>query len=64
MDSLNLYPAQFNVNGSNSNGENGQISLLSPTETVLQKYALANNTDGKRVWYGCSLKLPERIQSG
>lgn len=47
IDSLNLVSGQFNINGSNSNGQNGQRSLLNSTGSILQKYVLANNTDGK-----------------
>ncbi|MCF0056234.1 outer membrane beta-barrel family protein [Dyadobacter sp. CY356] len=47
IDSLNLLSGQFNLNGSNSNGENRQVSLLSTPESVLQKYSLANNTGTK-----------------
>ncbi|TKT92346.1 outer membrane beta-barrel family protein [Dyadobacter frigoris] len=47
IDSLNLVSGQFNINGSNSSGENGQRSLLTATETVLQKYLLANTTGTK-----------------
>ncbi|WP_159471459.1 outer membrane beta-barrel family protein [Dyadobacter sp. 3J3] len=44
IDSLNLISGQFNINGSKLNGENGQRSLLTATETILQKYSLGNIT--------------------
>lgn len=47
LDSLNLISGQFNINGSNSNGENGQVSLLTGEENILQKYHLANGNHGK-----------------
>lgn len=45
MDTLNLISAQFNLNGSNGNGEFFQNSVLRNTTAVLQQYNLLTNED-------------------
>ncbi|HXH99132.1 MAG TPA: outer membrane beta-barrel protein [Sphingobacteriaceae bacterium] len=46
IDSLNLISAQFNVNGSRSEGANHQSSVLNGQSGILQTYNLTNMNEG------------------
>jgi ferric enterobactin receptor len=46
LDSLNLVSGQFNINGNNSVGSAGQISVLEGEEGILQQYNIANRNNG------------------
>ncbi|GGC01048.1 outer membrane beta-barrel family protein [Dyadobacter sediminis] len=47
LDSLNLFSAQINLNGSRSDGSGFQRSALSGNSGILQGYEIINNNDGK-----------------
>lgn len=47
IDSLNLISAQFNINGSQSDGLNNQSSLLNDQSNILQGYRLGNTNEGR-----------------
>lgn len=63
-DSLNLISAQFNINGSRTNGISYQNSLLYATSAVLQQYDLANNNEGNGNGIDAALNYQLGFKSG
>jgi outer membrane receptor protein involved in Fe transport len=59
-DSLNLISAQFNINGSRSNGFSNQSTILKAESQLLQKYDLINSNEGN----GNGLDLALNYQLG
>jgi len=63
-DSLNLISAQFNINGSRTNGIGNQNSLLYATNAVLQQYNLTNNNEGNGNGIDAALNYQMGFKSG
>lgn len=63
-DSLNLISAQFNINGSRTNGIGNQNSLLYTTSSVLQQYDLTNNNEGNGNGIDAALNYQMSFKSG
>lgn len=63
-DSLNLISAQFNINGSRTNGIGNQNSLLYATNAVLQQYDLTNNNEGNGNGIDAALNYQMGFKSG
>ncbi|GAB2790374.1 outer membrane beta-barrel family protein [Rhabdobacter roseus] len=55
LDSLNLFSGQFNINGSRSNGRNGQESRLTGAGVLLQQYYLDNLSEGNGIGMDAAL---------